>query len=87
MNNAKDSLFVQSLKNVRHLRKYGHVQYVSKKMRYVVLYCNTSDAHKVSEQIKQLNFVHNIEWSVRRQLDLDFGQEKREVIPQDKVHT
>ncbi|MBM7632475.1 YlbG family protein [Geomicrobium sediminis] len=80
-------VWVQSLKHVRHLRKYGHVQYVSKKMKYVVLYCNVDDANSVSEQIGRLNFVHNIEWSVRRELDLNFEDDSQLERTNEHLHT
>ncbi|AXF55490.1 YlbG family protein [Salicibibacter kimchii] len=65
-------VWFRSMKYVRQLRTYGHVQYVSKKMKYAMLYCNQKEAEHLSEQLGRLSFVTGVEWSKRAQLDMDF---------------
>ncbi|MBB6449406.1 uncharacterized protein YlbG (UPF0298 family) [Geomicrobium halophilum] len=77
-------IWFQSLKQVRQLRKYGHVQYVSKKLKYAMLYCNNSEAEELSESIERLPFVTHVEWSKRTQLDLNFHEEESERKKQSK---
>ena len=69
------AVWFRSTKNVRQLRTYGHVQYVSKKMKYAILYCNEKEAKHLSERIERLPFVTGVEWSKRSQLDMDFDKE------------
>ncbi|QQK80627.1 YlbG family protein [Salicibibacter cibi] len=68
------AVWFRSVKNVRQLRTYGHVQYVSKKMKYAILYCNEREAKHLSERIEHLSFVTGVEWSKRPQLNMDFNK-------------
>lgn len=69
------AVWFRSMKHVRQLRTYGHVQYVSKKMKYAMLYCDQKEAKHLSEQIERLSFVTEVEWSKRPQLDMNFNKE------------
>lgn len=53
-------VYVSNLRQVRQLKRYGHVAYVSKRMRYAVLYVNTDKAAETTEQLRQLRFVKRI---------------------------
>ncbi|MCT3584590.1 YlbG family protein, partial [Levilactobacillus brevis] len=44
-------VYTYSLKQTRQLKRYGTVMYVSKKMRYVVLYVNREDVTKLTDQL------------------------------------
>ncbi|WP_082409138.1 DUF2129 domain-containing protein [Secundilactobacillus paracollinoides] len=37
-------VYVSNLRQVRQLKRYGHVAYVSKRMRYAVIYVNTDQS-------------------------------------------
>ncbi|MCI1857606.1 MAG: YlbG family protein [Sporolactobacillus sp.] len=62
---ARDGLIIwmYNTKYIRILRRYGYVHYVSKKMKYAVLYCNHDAAHTVVDQLKRLKFVRQIDYS------------------------
>ncbi len=40
-------VWLYSLKHSKQLRKYGNVHYVSKRLKYAVLYCNMEEAEGV----------------------------------------
>ncbi|QQK76749.1 DUF2129 domain-containing protein [Salicibibacter cibarius] len=84
------AVWFRSAKNVRQLRTYGHVQYVSKKMKYAILYCDEKEAEHLSERIERLSFVTGVEWSKRSQLNMDFKKEPSASKPSqtraDNVH-
>ena len=66
-------VYTYSLKQTRQLKRYGTVMYVSKKMRYVVLYVNREDVEKLTGQLKQLRFVKRVVPSNRPQISETFN--------------
>ncbi|WAA10609.1 YlbG family protein [Fervidibacillus albus] len=71
-------VWLYSLKHVRQLRKYGNIHYVSKRLKYVVLYCNLHDSEKIMGKLQSFSFVKKVELSYRPYLNLDFDGEKTE---------
>lgn len=61
-------VYVASLRQVRQLKRYGHLVYVSKRMRYAVLYVNVETAKATINKLKQLRFVKRIIESPHTQL-------------------
>ncbi|WP_155430625.1 DUF2129 domain-containing protein [Secundilactobacillus folii] len=59
---ARTSLvvYVASLRQVRQLKRFGHLEYVSKRMRYAVLYVNQDESQEIIGKLKQLRFVKRI---------------------------
>ncbi|WP_076462189.1 YlbG family protein [Limosilactobacillus caccae] len=54
---------------VRALRHYGIIEYVSRRMHYVVLYVNQADVDEVQAKISHLRAVRRVEVSARPDLD------------------
>lgn len=61
-------VYVSSLRQVRQLKRYGHLEYVSKRMRYAVIYVNEDEAKETIGRLKQLRFVKRIIESPRNEL-------------------
>ncbi|GAX01884.1 YlbG family protein [Secundilactobacillus silagei] len=61
-------VYVASLRQVRQLKRYGHLEYVSKRMRYAIIYVNEEDAKETINRLKQLRFVKRIIESPRNEL-------------------
>lgn len=68
--------YVHSVKQAKALRKYGNVQYVSRELKYVVLYCNQDGIEKTMERIQSLPFVKKILLSYRPELKTEFENSK-----------
>ncbi|MFZ4450257.1 YlbG family protein [Salibacterium aidingense] len=68
------AVWLRSTKQVRHLRKYGVVYYVSKSMKYAVLYCNLSDVDEVIQKIENLSFVEKTERSRKPEIRTEFSK-------------
>lgn len=66
-------VYTYSLKQTRQLKRYGTVMYVSKKMRYVVLYIDQQDVTSLTDQLEQLRFVKRVVPSMRPQISETFG--------------
>lgn len=66
-------VWVQHFKSLRRLERLGIVHYVSKKMKYVVLYVNKDEAETVTTQIQRWNFVTKVERSYRNELKTEYS--------------
>lgn len=58
-------VFLNNMRTAKSLRKYGHVHYISRKMKYVVLYCNQEEVESVVRKIEQLPTVRKVQPSQR----------------------
>lgn len=66
-------VYTYSLKQTRQLKRYGTVMYVSKKMRYVVLYVNQADVASLTDQLSHLRFVKRVVASARPDISETFN--------------
>ena len=53
-------IYLHHLRQAKSLRKYGHVHYISKKMKYVVLYCNQNEVETVINKVELLPTVKKV---------------------------
>lgn len=66
------AVWLHSLKYVRQMRKYGNVHYASKRMKYVVLYCDEATIDETIEKLESLHFVKLVSKSMRPYLKTEF---------------
>ena len=69
-------VYVQQLKHAKSLRKYGHVHYISRKQRYVVIYCNRDELDTLMNKVQRLPFVKNVVPSFRPLLKTEYENAK-----------
>lgn len=69
-------VYVHQLKHAKSLRKYGHVHYISRKQKYVVLYCNQDEIIHMCNKIQRLPFVKDVVESYRPFLKTEFENAK-----------
>ncbi|MGM9904538.1 hypothetical protein A5844_000248 [Enterococcus sp. 10A9_DIV0425] len=67
-------VWVYSLKQVKNLKKFGLLHYVSRKMKYVVLYLDDKNYEQVKERINKLHFVRQVEPSYRPDIEMNFAE-------------
>lgn len=71
---SRTSLIVY-LRNVNNdqfkLRRFGDIVYFSKKLHYLILYVNKSEAEETADKLRAFNFVKKVEFSQNDALDLD----------------
>ncbi len=58
-------VYVHHLKQAKSLRRYGHVHYISRRQKYVVLYCDMDNIEVVTNKLTRLPFVKKIVPSFR----------------------
>ena len=54
------------------LRRFGNVHYVSRKLKYVVLYCNQEDVEGLMQKIGSYSFVKKVEPSFKPFIKMEF---------------
>lgn len=65
-------VWFQHRKNIKHIKSFGNLLYVSRKMRYAVLYVNQSEIDSIEHNLRKLPFVSKTEQSYRPFLSTDF---------------
>lgn len=66
-------VWVTDIRAARGLERYGSLHYISKKMRYAVLYVNANRAHDIMNQIQKLKYVKKVEYSYRNELKTEYN--------------
>ncbi|OTN76295.1 hypothetical protein A5886_001372 [Enterococcus sp. 8G7_MSG3316] len=66
-------VWVYSLRQLKNLRRFGFVHYVSRKMKYVVMYLNEEEYEAKKAKIEQFHFVRQVEPSYRPDVAMDFA--------------
>ena len=65
-------VWFQHRKNLKTIKKYGNLLYVSKRMRYAVLYVNQDEYEEIMEKLLSYSFVSKVDRSYRPFLKTDF---------------
>ena len=71
-------VWLHSLKQVKTLRKTGNLHYVSRKLKYAVLYVNMDEIEAVSEKLSSYAFVKKVELSQKPFITTEFESKKHE---------
>lgn len=57
------AVWLNNIKMARHLRRFGNVHYISRKMRYAILYIDADKREELVQRIEQFNFVKKVDAS------------------------
>ncbi|MFC0234596.1 YlbG family protein [Vagococcus entomophilus] len=66
-------IWVYSLRQVKNLRRFGTIQYVSRKMKYVILYMPDEEIEATEFKLNKLHFVRQVERSYRPDVEMNFA--------------
>lgn len=66
-------VWVNDIKSARGLEKFGSVHYISKKMKYVVLYMDASQYESAAIQISKFPYVKSVERSYRTEIKTEYS--------------
>lgn len=67
-------VWVNDTKAAKNLERFGNVQYISQRMKYVILYVNEEDVKGKISQLGKLSFVKRLERSYRSEIMIDFSR-------------
>lgn len=62
-------IYINNHRVIRALRHYGKIDYISRRMHYVVMYVDQSEVEKIKEKVSRLRAVKKVELSARPDLD------------------
>lgn len=65
-------IWLYTPKYVNKLKQYGLLHYVSRKLKYAVLYVDSNDTQSTMEKLEKLHFVRSIEVSHYNDLTYDY---------------
>lgn len=69
-------VWVHSLKQVKQLKRFGNIHYVSKELKYIVIYMDMDRVEDTVERIKSLSFVKKVDLSYKPFLKTEFENSK-----------
>ncbi len=69
-------VWLYSLKQAKMLRKFGNIHYVSKRLKYVVLYCDLVEVEGIMGKLNSYSFVKKVEPSYKPFLKVEFENKK-----------
>ncbi|HLQ73975.1 MAG TPA: DUF2129 domain-containing protein [Bacillota bacterium] len=65
-------VWFQRRRNIKHLKRFGHLIYASKRRKYAVIYVNQSEVENVEEKLQKLPFVRKVEPSYKPFIRTDY---------------
>lgn len=65
-------VWLRHLKHLRKIRRYGHIIYASKKLKYAVLYVNQEEIDDLMEKLSMLPFVTKVEPSYKPYVNTNY---------------
>ncbi|EEP6658579.1 YlbG family protein [Listeria monocytogenes] len=85
MENDRQAIVVwmNHLKQVRSLKRFGNVHYVSRKLKYAVLYCDMVEVEDISNKVSRFHYVKRVEMSFRPFLKTEY-ESKKEMMYEHK---
>lgn len=65
-------VWFQHRKNIKHIRRFGNLLYVSRRMRYAVLYVDQVELDAIIKDLSKLPFVSKVDVSYKPFIKTDF---------------
>lgn len=65
-------VWFQHRKNIKQIKRYGNLLYVSKKMRYAVIYTGQDKMEEVVHSLLKLSFITKVDVSARPFIKTDY---------------
>ncbi|MFZ3579392.1 YlbG family protein [Virgibacillus sp. DJP39] len=69
-------VWFQHMKNLKQIRRYGHLLYSSKKLKYAVIYVNQKDMEDTEHKLLKLSFVSKVDRSHKPFIRTDYENAK-----------
>ena len=80
-------VWLYTLKPIKQLKRFGNIQYISKRLKYIYLYVNEEEVESVIDKVSKFHFVRKVAVSPCHEVRMDFTQilpELREEIELEK---
>lgn len=77
-------IWVYTLKQLKNLRRFGYIHYVSSRLKYVVMYVNQDVIEEKMKQLSNLHYVRKVEPSHRPEIDMTFKNSLKRLEEENK---
>ncbi|MBM7544201.1 uncharacterized protein YlbG (UPF0298 family) [Weissella beninensis] len=71
-------VYLRSLRQVKQLRKYGQVEFTSRKMHYILLYMDADLIEETKDKLIKLGFVIRIKDAIRSNLNANLNEKNED---------
>jgi len=72
-------IYFKQNKFIRQLKRHGHLIYVNKDKKYLLLYINESDVSQTMKELNKLKYVSDVIVSQYPNIKREYEREKHEV--------
>ncbi|MGV3487829.1 MAG: YlbG family protein [Tuberibacillus sp.] len=69
-------VWLNNTKYVKVLKKFGNIHYVSKKMAYAVLYCESEKVEAIVQRLEKQKFTKRVDYSHLGELKTEYASKK-----------
>lgn len=66
-------VWVYTLRQLKNLRRFGYIHYVSNRLKYIVMYVNQDEIEEKVKLLNSLHYVRKVEISYRPDIDMTFA--------------
>ncbi|NJP36466.1 YlbG family protein [Alkalicoccus luteus] len=80
------AVYIQSLKQVKQLKRFGHVHYASRRMKYVIVYCDLEQVEDTVAKINKMPFVKCVDRSMRPWIKTEYQGITKEPVKKEDYH-
>jgi uncharacterized protein YlbG (UPF0298 family) len=71
-------VWVNDVKAGRNLERFGNVHYISKKLKYVVIYVDFAKSSEFVDRMTRLPYVKKVELSLRGEIPTEYSSSSRD---------
>jgi len=65
-------VWFQHKRNIKQIKRFGHLIYVSKKMRYAVIYVNQDELEEIEEAMLKLSYIIKVDRSYKPFIETNY---------------
>jgi len=65
-------IWFQHMKNLRQIKRHGHLIYASKRLKYAVLYVDQDDIDEITFKLEKFSFITRVEQSLKPFVETEF---------------
>ncbi len=69
-------VYFQHMKNIRQIKKHGHLIHASKKLKYALVYVDQEELEEKMEKLERLPFVSRVIPSLKPQVRTEYENAK-----------
>ncbi|MEC5422806.1 DUF2129 domain-containing protein [Virgibacillus sp. C22-A2] len=69
-------IWYQHTKNLKQIKRYGHLLYTSKKLKYAVIYVDQTEVETIEQKLLKLPYVSKVDRSYKPFVQTNFENAK-----------